>query len=341
MALELDEVVKLYKPSGRLYNGRHRVLFGIDSDGCVDLGMRKKHTNPGPFALAGIEIFGLQAIEHCWRIAWTYLNEFKDRGCPRFAALAQTVDYALQMPEVQAQEELRNVEVPRFSRLKRYVENILKTKGAGDNVLEEYLESIQGDGAKRNEWIELSRVKGWSKRVNKLVDELCPYIPPFPEAVEAIKQAHSKGIDIMIVSGTPEAHLRRQWEDHGLSKMVQGVYGRDTANKSILLQAAVMKAQQQGHPYDKVIMFGDAPGDFYAKEKAARASGKEMNFFPIRAGHEEEGWKNFSVFFLGEGMDVMGYGADYEGPHVEKFFANLDIPFDPNADISQLFAQGA
>ena len=76
MADSIPEKLEDYKPSGKTYDETDKyVLFGVDSDGCVDKGMRYKHG--GPFPRAGIEVFNLGAIAEQWRIAWTFVNEIR------------------------------------------------------------------------------------------------------------------------------------------------------------------------------------------------------------------------------------------------------------------------
>mgnify|MGYP000238682269 CR=1 FL=1 len=214
----LPERLEEYRPSGRTYAGTEKyVLFGIDSDGCVDKGMRAKHG--GPFPRAGIEIFHLEPIDEAWRIAWSYVNEIERRGCPRFEALAAVVDRVLEMPVVKEAEQNGVVKVPRLPYLKAYVENVASKRGYGDNVLKEYIDSLP-DGPEKE---ELELVALWSKTVNKYVASDCPYIPPYEEAVSAIRLAKEKGVDCMIVSGTPEERLRETWKQHGLTDTIRAV----------------------------------------------------------------------------------------------------------------------
>lgn len=114
---KLPEKLEEYTAGEQTYRDSGvRILFGIDSDGCVDKGMRYKHG--GPFPRAGIECFKLAPIAEAWRIAWAYVNEIEDRGCPRFKALAQVVDRVLEMPIVQEAEKNGVVTVPRMPHLK-------------------------------------------------------------------------------------------------------------------------------------------------------------------------------------------------------------------------------
>ena len=328
----LPERLEDYTPGTAAYRdtGLH-VLFGIDSDGCVDKGMRYKHG--GPFPRAGIECFQLAPIAEAWRIAWAYVNEIEDRGCPRFKALAQVVDRVLEMPVVQEAEKNGVVRVPRMRHLKAYLEEVAAEKGYGDNVLVDYL-AVLPDGEEKT---ELELVAEWSRMVNAYVSSDCPYIRPFTNAIEAIKLARNEGIDCMIVSGTPEEHLRETWEQHGLTGSIRGVFGRESGKKDVQLTGTMSAAEKQwGKTYDVVIMFGDAPGDDRARKKAAEVAGRPVRFMPIRVGREEADWAWFAENFLRPGR-VHAYTEEVEGERLKEFYKNLDRAWDPNADVTKLF----
>lgn len=332
----LPKTLAEYKPSGRMCNGVY-VFFGIDSDGCVDKGMRYKHG--GPFPRAGIEAFDLQPIAEPWRIAWSYVNEIEKRGCPRFEALATSVDRVLEMPVVQEAEARGIVKVPRLEHLKKYNSEVASKKGWGDNVLQEHLGSIESISDKLAEYNELQKVASWSKLVSHYVDTDCPYIEPFAPAVTAIKLAHDKCIDQIIISGTPETHLRRTWEQHGLIGYIRGVFGRESGKKNDHLVGAMQAAQRDlGRMYDIAIMFGDAPEDNKSRKKAIEELKTEIRFMPIRVGYEVEDWQWFIDNFL-KPEKVSDYDANVEAERIRMFEENLRRPWNPNVDITRLFPQ--
>ncbi|MBD3252517.1 hypothetical protein GF386_02195 [Candidatus Pacearchaeota archaeon] len=325
--MDLPDNLADYRPSGEKCDGKY-VLFGIDSDGCVDRGMRYKHG--GPFPRAGIEVFGLQPIAEKWRIAWSFVNEIERRGCPRFEALAQTVDRVLEMPAVQEAERLNVVSVPRLSYLRDYLGDVASKKGYGDNVLWAHIDSLK-EGPEKE---ELTRVAQWSRTVNSNVDADCPDIEPFSEAIATIRAAYEKKVDMLIVSGTPEKHLREAWRKHGLIDKVRGVFGRESGKKNDHLTAAVNASRESDTLYDVVIMFGDAPGDDKARKKAGESLGISVRFYPIRVGFEQEDWKRFRESFL---VDPASYGETEETRFVEGFYSNLKRPWISDADLTQLF----
>jgi phosphoglycolate phosphatase-like HAD superfamily hydrolase len=293
--------------------------------------MRYKHG--GPFPRAGIETFGLAPIAEQWRIAWAFVNEIEDRGCPRFKSLAGTVDRALEMPVVQEAERNGVVTVPRLPHLKAYLEQVAADKGYGDNVLHDYLAGLP-EGGERD---ELQTVSEWSALVNRYVSSDCPYIEPFPNAISAIRLAKEQGVDCMIVSGTPEVHLRETWHQHGLTDCIRGVFGRESGKKTAHLVAAMRAAEAQfGSMYDVAIMFGDAPGDNRGRLKAAEELGTRIAFMPIRVGFEQEDWGWFTESFLKPGK-VADYTEEEEAARIAAFEENLNRPWKPDADVTMLF----
>lgn len=213
------------------------------------------------------------------------------------------------------------------------MKHVAAKKGYGDNVLEEYLAGLLEDEEKK----ELELVAEWSRTVNANVSTDCPYIAPFPNAIAAIKLAKSGGIDCMIVSGTPEEHLRETWEQHGLTGAIRGVFGRESGKKDVQLVGAIEAAGKQlGKTYDTVIMFGDAPGDDRARKKAAEVSGVPLRFMPIRVGFEQEDWAWFADTFIKPGR-VDAYTAAVEQERLTAFYENLDRAWNPNADVTMLF----
>ena len=75
-------------------------------------------------------------------------------------------------------------------------------------------------------------------------------------------------------------------------------------------------AAKDKYPATKILMIGDAPGDF----KAAKSNG--ALFFPILPGREEDSWKRL----FDEGLDRFfagSYAGNYEGRLVNEFDACL------------------
>jgi len=123
------------------------------------------------------------------------------RGTNRFPALLKTFEFLARRPEV----ENRKVEVPQLPYFRQWV-------GRESKLGNPSLEKAVTD-AKSEEQEQLSRVLQWSKEVNRTVTEIVQGIPPFP-SVQASLEKISKEADMIVVSGTPEEALVREWEGH-------------------------------------------------------------------------------------------------------------------------------
>ena len=116
----------------------------------------------------------------------------------------------------------------------------------------------------------------------------------------------------MCISQTPADALKREWAEHGLDKFVKIIAGQEMGTKTEHLKFAA----KDKYPPTKILMIGDAPGDF----KAAKSNG--ALFFPIVPGNEEASWERLYK----EGLDrVFGgtYAGDYEAKLVKEFDASL------------------
>jgi len=312
-----------YTASGRTYRDTGLKILGAkDSDGCVDDGMTVKQwgndiDKAAPFPAAAIEVFRLQPVAAAYRIASAYVNLVKDRGGPRFRCLAGA------MEQVATMDALReSIILPELPYFREYVRKVRdgELSGWGDNVLLDYIDSLS-PGQERTELLLIAQ---WSQTVNRNVERDVSYLPPFQVATETIRREHDEGIDILIVSGTPETHLRTTWEEHGMLDIVRGVFGRESKKKKDHLVAAM----KQGG-YDRAIMFGDAQGDNKGRKEANEALGENLiRFYPIRAGLEEQDWQWFNDTFVEPGR-VHEYDAAAEAEAIARFEANLKRPWKP------------
>ena len=87
----------------------------------------------------------------------------------------------------------------------------------------------------------------------------------------------------MVVSQTPVEALEREWKENKIEKFVRLIAGQEFGTKSEHLAMAA----KGKYPDDKILMIGDAPGDF----KAAKSNG--VFFYPVNPGHEEVSWERF------------------------------------------------
>ena len=116
----------------------------------------------------------------------------------------------------------------------------------------------------------------------------------------------------MCISQTPADALKREWAEHGIDGFVKIIAGQEMGTKTEHLKFAA----KDKYPPAKILMLGDAPGDF----KAAKSNG--ALFFPIVPGNEEASWERL----YREGLDRFfagTYVGDYEARLVKEFDASL------------------
>src|SRR5438552_10264472 len=146
----------------------------------------------------------------------------------------------------------------------------------------------------------LEQVKRWSDAVNAQIEDIVKGVPPFPLVRECLDKINQKA-DAMCISQTPAEALKREWAEHGIDKFVKIIAGQEMGTKTDHLRLAA----KDKYPPAKILMIGDAPGDY----KAAKSNG--ALFFPIVPGNEEAPWERL----YSEGLDRFCSGTfacDYE-----------------------------
>jgi len=101
--------------------------------------------------------------------------------------------------------------------------------------------------------------------------------------------------DMIVVSQTPLEALTREWEENKMDHYLHLIAGQEHGTKTEHLHYAA----NGKYDSDKILMVGDAPGDY----KAAKAN--DALFVPIVPGSEEQSWARFAEegitkFFNGE-----------------------------------------
>jgi len=158
---------------------------------------------------------------------------------------------------------------------------------------------------------DIDLVLEWSLQVNRDIEEMVHGMPPFPGVRESLVKLNERA-DALVVSQTPVEALEREWEENGIEGFVRIICGQEYGTKTEHLALAA----KGKYPDDKILMLGDAPGDY----KAAKANG--VLFFPINPGHEEASWDKL----LNEGLDKFfngTYAGAYEKALIEEFDAYL------------------
>jgi phosphoglycolate phosphatase-like HAD superfamily hydrolase len=275
-------------------------FIGIDSDGCAFDTMEIKQKEC--FCPNFIRFFELQKISKYARETWEFVNLYsKTRGTNRFLALVETFRLLDLRPEVKS----RGMALPDMEVLKKWIKSETKL---GNPTLQKYAEIADSE--------ILDKVYAWSVKVNQDIAELVYGMPPFPFVRESLEKLTQKA-DSIVVSQTPVEALEREWVENKINKYVRVIAGQEFGTKSEHLSFAA----KGKYPDNKILMIGDAPGDF----EAAMSNG--VLFFPVNPGNEEESWERFYK----EAMDKFfegSYAGDYEKKLIDDF--NSHLPKNPS-----------
>jgi phosphoglycolate phosphatase-like HAD superfamily hydrolase len=269
-------------------------FIGIDSDGCIFDSMEIKHKEC--FAPMFIKHFDLQAVSKYAREVWEFVNLYsKTRGANRFPALSRSLNLLRERPQVIA----RKVQVPGTGPLDEWVQR--ETKLGNATLAAEVKGGNEG----------LAQVKVWSEAVNAAVEDIVKGVPPFPLVCECLEKINRKA-DSMCISQTPAEALKREWAEHCIDNFVKMIAGQEMGTKSEHIKYAAAGK----YPSNKILMIGDAPGDY----KAAKSN--SALFYPITPGREEISWRrlheeSLDRFFSGT------YAGAYEAELVKEFDASL------------------
>jgi len=282
-----SQLLKDFKPSKSFF-------VGLDSDGCIFDSMEIKHKEC--FTPMFIKHFKLQAVSKYAREVWDFVNLYsKTRGANRFPALVRALNLLRERPQVIA----RKVQVSSTKPVEEWIAR--KTKLGNATLAAEVKNGNQG----------LAQVKVWSDAVNAAIEDMVHGVPPFPLVRECLAKITEQA-DAICISQTPGDALKREWAEHGIDSYVKIIAGQEMGTKTELLQFAA----KDKYPSTKILMIGDAPGDY----KAAKSNG--ALFFPINPGSEESSWEKLykeglNRFFAGT------YAGDYEATLVKEFDASL------------------
>jgi phosphoglycolate phosphatase-like HAD superfamily hydrolase len=274
-------------------------FIGIDSDGCVFDTMEIKQKEC--FCPMFIKHFGMQKISKYARETWEFVNLYsKTRGINRFKALLRTIELLQQRTEVKA----RDMQFENFLPVADWVKKETKL---GNPALEKYAAEVKIP--------IIDSTLAWSKEVNKIISEIVYDIPPFPFVNDSLEKMFSKA-DMIVVSQTPVDALTREWQEHNIDKYVRLIAGQEYGTKG----EHIKFAGKGKYPEEKILMIGDAPGDY----KAAKSNG--ILFYPVNTGHEEASWERF----YNEALDKF-FSGTYAGSYEENLIKEFDsyLPENP------------
>lgn len=284
----------------RNFTPSYEFFVGIDSDGCVFDSMEIKHKEC--FAPMFIKHFGLQPVSKYAREVWEFVNLYsKSRGINRYPALSNALNLLAERPEVQA----RGVAIPSSDELDAWMARESK------HTLSTLKAEIQERGNQA-----LAPVLAWSLAVDAQIQDIVHGVPPFPGVRECLQRLRGRA-DAMVISQTPGAALLREWSEHHLQDHVALIAGQEMGSKKDHLRLAA----REKYPPQRILMIGDAPGDF----NAAKSNG--ALFYPITPGREDAAWQRL----LDEALDAFfsgHYAGDYEAGLVREF--NACLPEHPS-----------
>ena len=265
-------------------------LVCVDSDGCAMDTMDIKHIRC--FGPCMVDVWNLHDWETPVLERWNQINLYTmTRGVNRFKGLAKM------LREVQEQyTDIEDVDV-----LERWV---AESDELSNDALQRAID--------RNDSVCLRKALEWSENVNESINALPAEVKrPFEGVKAALKYAHQKA-DIAIVSSANLQAVLEEWELYGLLEHVDTVLAQDTGSKAYCIQ----KLAEKGYERDKMLMTGDALGDY----EAAKKNG--VFYYPILVRHEKESWAEFrevAVDKLTEGS----YGGAYQEEKLAAFTQNL------------------
>lgn len=275
----------------RSFQKSKEYLVCVDSDGCVFDTMDSKHILCFAPSLAEVWDFGERAESVVKR--WNDVNLYTmNRGMNRFKALAVLMrelhESGMQVGDVTVLEKWIT-ESPELS------------EPALVRDMEKYDSEI------------LRKTLSWSRRVNKKIKELPEDARRLYDGAAAALQKMHMYADVVIVSTANRASLEDDWGRSGLLQHVDLLLDQNSGSKEYCIRELLKK----GYDKDKVIMIGDAPGDYRAAVK------NEVFFYPILVRYEEESWKEFRT----HGFECLlsgHYGGAYQTERLSEFRKNLD-----------------
>jgi len=292
---ELQDKLKALKPTKEFF-------IGIDSDGCAFDTMEIKHKEC--FCPNFIEHYRCQAFSKYTREAWEFVNLYsKTRGCNRWLAVQRVMRLLCERPEVLA----RGATFPMAPAIDAFVS--ARTTYSNE-TLAQYIEEADEEMKPF-----LKDALTWSLDVNKTIKRMVHDVPPFPGVRESLRKAADRA-DMIVVSQTPTEALEREWREHNIEPFVHVIAGQEYGKKSEHLALAAAGK----FPAEKVLMIGDAPGDY----KAAREN--SALFCPINPGGEEASWTRF----LDEGLDRF-FDGTFAGEYQQTLLADFEacLPENP------------
>lgn len=271
----------------------HDYLICVDSDGCVMDTMNCKHFHC--FGPCMVEQWQLQAWEKPILERWNEINLFSmTRGINRFKGLAMALG------EIHS----RYTPIPGIAHLQQWANTAPAL--SNDAVAAALAAALEPDARE-----VFSKALAWSQAVNRAITALPEEMKiPYPGAEEGLAAAHAFA-DVAMVSSANRDAVEEEWGKFGLLQHTDIVLAQDIGSKA----ACIGQMLRFGYEPQKVLMIGDAPGDWDAAEKNG------VYYFPILVNHEKESWDEAISTAFGKLTD--GSYAAYGEQMKARFLKNL------------------
>ena len=272
------------------YTKQKEYLICVDSDGCAMDTMDIKHIRC--FGPCMVEEWGLDEWKDAILTRWNDINLYTmTRGINRFKGLAMAL------------KEIND----------KY------TAIEGIDVLDTWVEQsseLSNPALERaisdNDNIALKKALSWSKKVNESINALSFDVKkPFEGVKEALEYAHEFA-DVAIVSSANLQAVEEEWELYGLLDHVDIILAQNVGSKAYCIQELLKK----GYAKEKVMMTGDAVGDY----EAAKKNG--VFYYPICVRHEKDSWIEFKANAVNKLINGE-YQGIYQEEQIKKFMDNL------------------
>lgn len=265
-------------------------LICVDSDGCAMDTMSIKHIKC--FGPCMVEEWKLNTWEKEILTSWNNVNLYTmTRGINRFQGLLTA------LKEIHEQY----TQVDGINILEDWVTH---TSELSNTALEREIQ--------KNDATILKKALKWSETVNIAIQELDEKDKqPFQGVKEALAYAH-RFADIAIVSSANLQAVVEEWDIHGLLEHTDVVLVQEVGSKAYCIR----ELEQKGYEKDKILMTGDALGDY----KAALAN--DVFYYPILVQHEVQSWIEFKEQAVSRLVDG-NYEGIYQTEKIDAFMNNL------------------
>ena len=245
------------------FEKKHDYLICVDSDGCVMDTMNCKHFHC--FGPCMVRQWGLEEWQEPILERWNVINLFSmTRGVNRFKGLAMAL----------SEIDRQYTPIPGIKALQHWAETAPAL--SNDGVAQAASEATDPEAK-----AILEKALAWSKAVNAAIVQLDDSLKvPYSGADEGLAAAHQFA-DVAMVSSANRDAVEEEWGKFGLLEHTDIVLAQDVGSKAACIAAML----RFGYDPDKVLMIGDAPGDY---EAAVR---NKVHFYPILVNHEKASWQ--------------------------------------------------